>query len=186
MQTHDEVLRVFDEYQRGYATPDLILDGDNGRVMYEFVAARWGVVSITYLIEAEKMLGDKLARKPQPKVPTQAEIQAAADAKSEERMRKDYLQSLKPQHTLEQEKLSRDKLAENKRLAAAKELKDVNASIDSEINSYFVGNPNRGIDYSRTESGQQTMKAARDQHDRRTIDGARNALQAVREVKSRL
>jgi hypothetical protein len=185
VQTQDEVLRLFDEYQRGgYAPSDLILDGDNGKTMFDFVIAKWGVISITYLREAEQFLGAKLKRT---KAPTQAEIEAERVAKGNARMRKDYLDSLRPQKTLEQQKTGQARLDANKKAANGKELKSINSQIEREISEHVVGHPRIGIDYSRTDSERDTLREARDKHaDRHTIEGARRALSAVKTAKSKL
>jgi hypothetical protein len=180
LQTQDEIIRVFDEYQRGgYAPPDLILDADNGKTIFEFVVAKWGIVSITYLRDAEKLLGSKLKRKKQP---TKAELAAKETAKQHA----DYLKSLEPQTTLYQQKLGQDRLDANKKDALAKEFKNVLAQIETEIGNFSVGHASGHQDYSGTDSGKQILRSACDQYDRRTIEGARRALSAVRTAKSKL
>src|ERR1700722_15088094 len=184
VQTQDEVLRLFDEYQRGgYAPSDLILDGDNGKTMFDFVIAKWGVISITYLREAEQLLGGKLKRT---KAPTQAEIEAERVAKGNARMRKDYLDSRRPQQTLEQQKTAQARLDSNKKAAAEKELKSINSQIEREISEHSANHPSMGIDYAKTESERDTLRRVRDEHNRTTIEGAKRALSAVKAKRASL
>jgi hypothetical protein len=185
-QSLEETLRLFDEYQRGgYAPPDLIMDGDNGKAMFEFVIAKWGIVSITYLREAEKLLGPKLKRKPQP---SRAQTESRLAEKLEAKMQRDYLDSLKPQRVVEVANLNSEKADAKKKEALVKELKSIESQIESEISRYVVTHPYavNAPDYSRTEGGRDTLRKVRDTFDRRHIEGAKAALDAVRIEKSKL
>jgi hypothetical protein len=183
MQSQEEILRLFDEYGRGFAPSDFLFTEHNASAMFNYVSEKYGgLFSVSYLIEAEKALGVQLQRKPQPKEPTQAEIAA----KGEARMHRDWLESLKPQTTLYQQKLGQNRLDENKKAADAKELKSINSKIENEVGNFSVGHASGHQDYSRTDSGKQTLREVRDKHDRQTIEGARRALSAVRLAKSKL
>jgi len=177
-------LALFDEYSRGFAPADLLRTDANASTMINYVLDKYRVVTISYLIAAERALGTQLQRTPPVHVPTKTELAIAAEKK----MRKDYLDSIKPQETLEQSKLGQARLNENAKAAIEKQIKNVNAEIESSINSYFVANPNRGIDYGKTESGLAALRSTCDKYPRRTSDlgTAKNCLEAVKAVKYKL
>jgi hypothetical protein len=70
-------MAVMDEYQRGFAPSDLILSEKNSGAMLVYAIEKYGLVSISYLIEAEQTLGASLDRVPPPKKLTQDEIAEA-------------------------------------------------------------------------------------------------------------
>jgi hypothetical protein len=190
LQTDGEMLAVADLWLREYAPANMVSSGVDGEKNAELIVGvclqRYGNLTVSGLTESAHLLGStgKLVLIPEPKVPTADEIAIAANAKQHQQ----YLDSIKPQRTLERSKIGQQKLDQNKRDALALEIKNINALCASEINSFFVGSPHRGISYSETESGQQKLRDARDQFPRRATDlsAAKSALAAVREVKSRL
>ena len=179
-QTVEETLRLFDEYSRGnYAPKDLIMDAENAATLLDFAISRWGIISISYLIEGEKLLGSKLKRIPQP---SQAELAA----KSEAKMHRDWLASLAPQKTLVQEKMGQDRLDAGKRAMNEKELKSINSQIENEVGNFSVGHASGHQDYSRTDSGKEILRSVRDKYPRNTLENAKACLSAVRVAKSKL
>jgi len=191
-QSDDGLILVADEWLRNFCPPNLVKDGADGAKNAELVLGRCiqvhGMLTISGLNEAcqELAAAGQLSLAALPTEPTQAELEAIADKKSEERMHRDYLESKKT-GTVESVQTINAKNAEiAKKAALAKELASVNAEIASAINSFLVGNPNRGVSYSATQAGQDAMKEARGRHNRSTIAGARAALADVLKVRSRL
>jgi hypothetical protein len=182
LQSNDEILRIADEYSRGFAPTDLIHSETNAEAMLRYALEKYGLVSISYLIEAEQTLGVQLERKPQPKQPTEAEKAAKLEAK----MRKDYADSIAPQTTLGQQKTNQDRADENKKIANEKEFKQLNSLIEFEISNYTVGHASGVTDYARTEYGRESLRKVRDSHDRSTILNAKAALSAVRAAKAKM
>jgi len=181
MQSNEEVLRLFNDFEHGgFASPDLIFNEKNaGLLAEEITKMNSGFVSISNLMAADKALGSKLDRRPEP---TAEDIAT----KLEKKMRKDYLDSIAPQSTLGQEKTNQQKADENKKIANEKEYKTLISQIEHEISHYIVGHASGVTDYARTESGRKTLRGIRDSHDRSTIVGAKQALAAIRAVKSKL
>src|SRR5260221_10543989 len=116
MQSPEDVVRVFDEFIRGFASHDLILDAQseaakqNASLLLEYVVKKYSWVTISYLQEADNALGARLARVPAPKVKT-------ADELAQEEIMKqhaDYMKSIAPQPSWE----DRVKAEKAKRLAA--------------------------------------------------------------------
>jgi hypothetical protein len=194
LQTSNELIRVADEWFRNFCPSNLVKDGPSGTKNAELILGRclqkYGILTISGMTESAHELGPegKLTLIPEPKEPTQAEIAAKLEAK----MRRDYLDSLKPQHTLEQQKLSQERLDSNKKAANEKELKTLLSQIEREISEHVVGHASGHQDYSRTESERETLLNAaqlrnvRDVRSIRSIENARRALSAVRTKKATL
>jgi len=78
-QSPENAVQVFDEFVRGFASPDLILDSEsaeakqNASLLMEYVVKKYRWVTISYLQEADQVLGVQLARVPAPKELTQDE-----------------------------------------------------------------------------------------------------------------
>ena len=163
MQSQEEILRLFDEYGRGFA-PSFLFTEHNASAMFNYVLEKYGLFSISYLIEAEKTLGVQLQRK---KEPTKAEIAAKLEAK----MHRDWLASIAPQNTLVQEKMGQDRLDAGKRAMNEKELKNINSQIENEVGNFSVGHASGHQDYSRTDSGKEILRSVRDKYPRNTLAG---------------
>jgi hypothetical protein len=179
LQSNEEILRIADEYSRGFAPSDLIRSEKNAEAMLRYALEKYGLVSISYLIEAEQTLGAQLDRVKEPTATEKA-------AKLEAKMRKDYADSIAPQSTLGQQKTNQEKADASKKTANEKEFKQLNSLIEFEISNYSVGHPSGCLDYSRTESGRDQLRQVCNSHDRRTITGAKLALSAIRAAKSKM
>src|SRR5260370_31007691 len=97
-QSPEGAVQVFDEFVRGFASPDLILDANsqearnNASLLMEYVVKKYGWVPISYLQDADRTLGARLPRVPAAKQPT------AQDMAEKERwkQRHDNIESIKP------------------------------------------------------------------------------------------
>jgi hypothetical protein len=191
IQSNDELIRVADEWFRNFCPPNLVKEGAAGARNAQLIAERClthNVLTISTMTEAARELAaeGKLALIPQVKQPTPAEIAAEQAKKAEQRMRRDYLESLKPQRVLDVQKLNADKAATAKAESTQKELRGLEAQISREIEDYSASHP-MGIDYSRTESGRSTLREVLSQHpNRNTVEKAKQALEAVRNAKRQL
>jgi hypothetical protein len=182
-QSNDELIRVMDEWVRLYCPLNVVKNSPNITKIGDHCIAKHGVVSIGGLTEAAHELGAAhLDLIPEPKEPTEAEKAAKLEAK----MRKDYANSIAPQSTLGRQKANQAKAEAEKKAANQKEFANVVSQIECEINNYSVGHASGVLDYSRTESGRATLRGVRDGYDRRSIEGARAALSAVRTAKNKL
>jgi hypothetical protein len=179
MQTVDEVRRIADDWGRNIAPKDMIQNEKNAGLLTSYCLNQSGAVTAGGLTQAYNALRAHLDLF---KEPTKAEIAAKLEAK----MRKDYADSIAPQTTLGRQKDNQTKADADKKDALAKELKSVLSQIESEINGYTKGHASGVTDYSGTESGRSTLRSVRDQHDRRGINGAKIALDAVRAAKFKL
>jgi hypothetical protein len=188
LQTSDELIRIADEWFRNFCPSNLVKDGPSGAKNAELILSRclqkYGILTISGMTESARELGPegKLALIPAPKEPTQVEIAAKLEAK----MRKDYADSIAPQSLEATQKRNQQKADVEKKAANEKEYKTLVSQIEFEISNYSVGHPSGSLDYSRTDSGRDSLRKVRDEHDRRTIEGARRALSAVRLAKSKL
>jgi predicted nucleic acid-binding Zn-ribbon protein len=153
MQSNEEVIRLFDEYGRGFAPSDLIQNEQNAKAMLDYVLGKYGLVSISYVIEAEQTLGTKLQRVKQP---TPAELRDAAAKKEQERMLRDFRDSIKPQPSWEErmklEKAEQEAKAEEKRQQAAQ------SQINTLIDSYSINLGPGRLDFSRAEYFQDQLR----------------------------
>jgi hypothetical protein len=148
----------------------------------------WTVENVMAAVDAlhEQKLVVWLRSPAPPVVKTPLEIAREQGMKDEAKMRKDYLESIRPTQTLEITRVAQARLDEAKAESLAKELKTLVSQIEYEISNYNVGHPSGSVDYSRTESGRDKLRAVRDQHRRTTIAEAKVALSAVRSEKSKL
>jgi hypothetical protein len=146
VQTQDEVLRLFDEYGRGLAPSDLIQNEQNAKTLFDYVLEKYGLVSISYLIEAEQTLGTKLQRM---KEPTPAELRDAAAKKEQERMLRDFRESIKPQPSWE-ERMKLEK-AQSEAKAEEKRQQDAQREINRLIDNYTINLGPGRLDISRAE-----------------------------------
>jgi hypothetical protein len=192
-QSTDEVLRVADEFFRVFAKPNLVKDGKEGAVNAERIAGycfqKYGVLTISGMQEATQELtqAGKLYLIPEPKVLTPAQIEVEQAKREQARMARDLADSRRPSATLVQNEWTKEKLAENKAAQNKKDHEKVLGALEAEISQHFVGVPSgHGINHSKSESDREILKGVSAKYDKRTIDGARNALQAVREAKQRL
>jgi hypothetical protein len=155
-QSDDVILALFDEYQMGFAPPDLIHSEKNAAAMLEYTIQKFGLVSISYLIDAERTLGSQLERVPPPKKLTQGELAAAENAKQHS----DYMKSIAPQESFDA-KVAKEKV---KRQAAlqAKAQADARGQLQSVIEGYqcyrTAGN---GIDYGATEMVKSDLRTVK-------------------------
>lgn len=183
LQSNDEIIRVFDDWTRNFCPPNVVKNAKNAQLIAEHCFKKHGIVTISGLTEAAHELGAAhLDLIPEPKKPTQAEIAA----KSEAKMRKDYADSIPSQSTLGRQKLNQEKADADKKKANDKEYKTLLSQIEFEISNFTVGHASGVLDYSRTESGRDSLRAVRDKYDRRTIENARLALSAIRAAKNKL
>jgi hypothetical protein len=188
LQTNDELLRVADEWFRNFFPSNLVKDGPSGTKNAELILGRclqkYGILTISGMTESAHELGPerKLALIPEPKQPTQVDIAAKLEAK----MRKDYADSIAPQTLEGTQKRNQQKADADKKAANEKEYKTLVSQIEFEISNHTIGHPSGATDYSRTESERDSLRQVRDEHDRRTIEGVRRALFAVRSAKSKL
>ncbi len=153
MQSNEEVIQLFDEYGRGFAPSDLIQNEQNAKALLDYALGKYGRVSISYLIEAEKTLGVQLQRVKQP---TPAELRDAAAKKEQERMARDYRESIKQQPSFEErvklEKAAQEAKAEEKRQQAAQ------SQINTLIDSYSINLGPGRLDLSRAEYFQDQLR----------------------------
>lgn len=174
IQTQEEVLRLFDEYGRGFAPPDFIQNEQNAKALLNYVLEKYGIVSISYLIEAEKTLGARLQRVKQP---TPAE-KAAADAKRwQAKMQRDYLDSIKPQKDDFQERLKAKQAAE----ARAKEQAEAEATIKLEIAGYLCNAGPGRVDFAKTEMLRDQLRQIEV-----CVNGKRDAVRTLAKVREAL
>jgi hypothetical protein len=184
LQSNDEILRTVDDWYRHFRPPNMLNTERNAKALYDYCMEHSGVVTISTLTEAAySVSAANLDLAPPPKTAEELKIEQAI--KGEAKMRKDYLDSLKPQNAVEVAKAAQARLDKNGAEAQAKELASILASIESEIEGYTVNWVN-GIDYTRTEEGRKTLREVRDQHSRRTIAEAKTALSPVRAAKMKL
>jgi hypothetical protein len=173
VQTKEEVIRLFDEYGRGFAPSDLVLNSQNAKAMLDYALGKYGLVSISYLIEAERTLGLQLQREKQPTPEEQAVEQAK---RLEAKMREDYRKSIAPQPSFEQ----RVKAEQAKKAAedAAKQQEQAESAIKSAIDSYecYKG-PNR-VDWLRTNQLRADLRNIEVR-----INGKRDAVRTLEKVR---
>jgi len=107
-QSDDELVRVMDEWVRNFFPPNVVKNERNVTLIGDRCVQKYGLVSISGLTEAAHELGAAhLDLVLQPKELTPAEKAAAAAKKAEERMQRDYMDSIKPQESFD-EKVKRD------------------------------------------------------------------------------
>jgi hypothetical protein len=183
MQSREEMSRIWTDWKSLYA-PKNFIDDDNSQVLLaDFVVTHYGgVPSFTALNAAVVALASQVLT-PEP---TPAQIEADLAAKANARQRREYLDSLKPQETLEQQKLSQKRIRQTQKAVNEKELKSINSLIDHEINGYVVGHANGHTDYAKTNYGQADLRVVRDKYPRNTLENAKAALSAVRTAKVKL
>jgi hypothetical protein len=180
-QSPEDVVRVFDEFIRGFASHDLILDAQseaakqNASLLLEYVVKKYGWVTISYLQEADQVLGAKLIRYAAPKVKT-------ADELAQEeilRQNRDYLDSLKPQpdFSAKMREVQRKKNEEK----AAKAQADAKGQLAVAISGYQCYRSNGGgIDYTATEMMQKELRSVRVRNDFiRTLAVVRQIIQEL-------
>jgi len=182
IQTIDEVRRIAADWGYNLAPADMVQNENNAQLLVDYCLSQFGVITAGGLTQAYNALRAKLDLVSQPKKPTQVEIAAKLEAK----MRRDFANSVAPQRLEGVQKRNQQKAEAEKKAANEKEFKNLVSQIESEINNYTVGHPSGVLDYSRTESGRATLRDVRDGYDRRTIEGARVALSAVRAAKNKL
>jgi hypothetical protein len=100
----------------------------------------------------------KLLWKIDPVQQTSAQKAIENAKKQEVRMRKDYLNSIKGKDVQEVQRNNAVDAQDAKNLAEVKELKSIKSEIRSRIEGYRANHPTVGTDYSRTESGQNTLR----------------------------
>jgi hypothetical protein len=179
MQTVEEVRRIADDWGRNIAPKDMVQNEKNGGLLTNYCLNQFGVITAGGLTLAYNALRSRLDLT---KEPTKSELAAKLEAK----MRKDYADSIAPQTTLGRQKTNQTKAEADKQAANEKECKTILSQIEFEINNYTKGHHSGATDYSATESGRNALRGVRDLHDRRTIQGAKLALSAVRAAKSKM
>jgi hypothetical protein len=161
-QSSEDVVRVFDEFIRGFKSPDLILDSQsaeakyNANLLLEYVVKKHGWVSITSLQEADQALGVKLYRTPPPKVKTQDQLAAEENA----RMARDFMASIAPQPSFDA-KVAADE-AQHQAAEAVKAQEDAKGHLAVAIAGYQCYRMNgAGVDYTATEMVQKELRGVR-------------------------
>lgn len=152
-QSPEDVVRVFDEFVRGFKSPDLILDSQsaeskyNANLLLEYAVKKYGWVTITYLQEADQALGAKLYRTPPPKVKTQDELAAEFQKREFARIQKEQAENAVPfqDRMAAAEKARKDAEKETQRQAAAWKERD------RLIDSYSINFGPGRIDHTRSE-----------------------------------
>ncbi len=182
MQSPEDVVRVFDEFIRGFASHDLILDAQseaakqNASLLLEYVVKKYSWVTISYLQEADQVLGAKLIRYAAPKVKTADEL-----AQEEVlRQNRDYLDSLKPQpdFSAKMREVQRKKDEEK----ATKAQADAKGQLAVAIAGYQCYRLNgAGIDYTATEMVQKELNTVVSRLPNGQRDYVRN-LAAVKQI----
>jgi hypothetical protein len=154
MQSNDVVLALMDEYQRGFAPPDLILSEKNAGTMLVYAIEKYGLVSISYLIEAEQTLGAQLDRVPPPRVKTQDEIAKEFQAKELKRIQREQLENAVP---------FQDRAAaaeKDKKNAETEKARQISAwkERDRLIDNYSINLGPGRIDHSRSEYFKEQLR----------------------------
>ncbi len=180
-QSPEGAVQVFDEFVRGFASPDLILDANsqearnNASLLMEYVVKKYGWVTISYLQEADRTLGARLARVPAAKQPT------AEEMAEKERLKQfhDYMESIKPQPDFrERAKQAQDKAQAEKNAKAQEDAKVQLAVAISGYQAYRVNGG--GIDYTATEMVQKELRGVRVGNDFvRTLAVVRQIIQEL-------
>jgi hypothetical protein len=155
VQTNDEILRLFDEWERGFAPPRFIFSEKNGKLMLDYCLGKYGLVSITYLSEATDALAVQLDWVPQPKPKTQAQLTAEFVAKEQKRIEREKLENSKPFDIAARNKAVETEKDEAKRQATAQ------AQIENIIANYNVNAGPGRIDASKSEAGQKALRGIR-------------------------
>jgi len=177
-QSHGEIIRVFTDWKSLYAPKNLIDDEQTASLLVDYVVKNYsGIVSFTALNAAVAALSSQVLKSEQ-------QVAAEAAERAEARMRRDYLDSKKPQG-YDPKELSRQ-ATERAASQSTEKLATLNASISREINGYSRGNAFGSVDYIATESGQIELRRVASQHNLKTVAGAEAALEAVRVAKSKL
>jgi hypothetical protein len=182
-QSHGEITRVFIDWKNFHAPKNLIDDEQTASLLVDYIVQNYGGnVSFTALNAAVAALGNQVLT-PEP---TPAEKAAADAVKAEARMRRDYLDSKKPQgfdHAAAEKEKAQATVVKKAQQEA--EIKRIESRITSEINEYLATTP-YGVDYSQTESNREKLRRVRDQHNRRTLEGVQQAYAEVKAAKSKL
>jgi hypothetical protein len=154
-QSNEEIIRVADEWFRNFCPLNLIKTGAEGSKNAEAIISRclqkYGILTISGLTEAAHELGaahlDLVPTQPEL---TPAEKQALAAKKAEERMRRDYLDSIKPQPSYDE----RVKAEQAKKVAedAAKLQAQAESTLKLAIDSYETYRGPGRVDFAKTES----------------------------------
>jgi hypothetical protein len=174
------VLAVADDWLRNYAPTDMVQNEKNAGILVLYCLDHFGVVTTSGLTQAYN------ARRTTLDLVSPSKAKSELAAKLEAKMRKDFADSVAPNSTLGRQKANQEKADAEKKAASEKELKAILSQIESEIENYTKGHVSGATDYSATESGRNSLRRVRDSQDRRTIQGAKLALSAVRAEKMKM
>src|SRR6266852_1426491 len=130
VQSNDEALRIFDEWSRLFAPPNLILNEKNGLLLADYVLKTYGICSISYLTEAANALASQLDLVPEPPKKTQEQLAAEFQAREYARIQREAAENAKP---FEHEKRVQESVAVKEE---EKRQKTAQAQIDHLIHSY--------------------------------------------------
>ena len=153
-QSNEELIRVADEWFRNFCPSNLVKDGPRGTKNAELIMGRclqkYGILTISGMTESAYELGPagKLALIPAPKVLTAAEKFEIEAKKAEERMRRDYLDSIKPQPKIDYGAEARKKVEKE---MEAKEQADAEVQINNEILRYECYRGPNQIDHGKSD-----------------------------------
>jgi hypothetical protein len=175
-QSTTEINMTFRDWLDNFAPKWMIQSERNFGLLADYIRDhRQGIVTTTVLNQTAETLRSQLDVV---KEPTQQEISDILSAK----MRRDYLNSIKPQPKVDWvEKVNAKKAADD----TAKEIKRIESLITSEIDGY--GDVSSGkYNYSSTDSKRDSLRSVRDKYHRKTVDNVSQALMAVRAAKMKL
>jgi hypothetical protein len=178
-----EVTQVWSEWWANYAPKDLVRNASNQAAIKASLDKFFhGLVSIPNLNAASANLLPTLDLIPQPKQPTAAE----SSSKAEARMRKDFSDSMSSNTVQGVQQRNQQNADADKKKANDKEFSQINSLIEFEISNYTVGHSSGVTDYSRTESGRDSLRKVRDSHNRDSVASAKACLSAVRLAKAKM
>ncbi len=172
MQSNEEVLRIAKDWVGLYAPKNL--REDSAELLITWVLEHdGGLISFSGLNRAVESLGDQVL------VPEKSQRQKDLEkaARGDQHQRDEYFKTISPE--------SQKPLVDRQKKATDAELKGIKDEISKEINNYTVTR-HCGMDYAKTEYGQQELRKVLANHDTTTIEGAKRALSAVRAAKNKL
>ncbi len=153
VQSNDEALRIFDEWSRLFAPPNLILNEKNGLLLADYVLKTYGIFSISYLTEAANALASQLDLVPEPPKKTQEQLAAEFQAREYARIQREAAENAKP---FDHGKKVQESLDAKE---AAKLQATAQSQIDHLIHNYSVNASTPGrIDHGKSDSNRAILR----------------------------
>jgi len=152
VQSNDEALRIFDEWSRLFAPPNLILNEKNGLLLADYVFKTYGIFSISYLTEAANALASQLDLVPEPPKKTQEQLAAEFQAREYARIQREAAENAKP---FDHGKKVQESLDAKE---AAKLQATAQSQIDYLIHNYSVNAGPGRIDHGKSDSNRAILR----------------------------